>query len=112
MLLSTHIVSDIEYIADCILMMKNGELIRQGTENEVIADVQGYVWKCVVPECEVQGLNEKYVVSNLRNSGENVELRIVSDIQPMKNAEITEATLEDAYLYYTQVLGGKNNAVV
>ena len=63
-------------------------------------------------ECEVQGLNEKYVVSNLRNSGENVELRIVSDIQPMKNAEITEATLEDAYLYYTQVLGGKNNAVV
>lgn len=57
-LLSTHIVSDIEYIADCILMMKNGELIRQGTENEVIADVQGYVWKCVVPECEVQGLNE------------------------------------------------------
>ena len=111
-LLSTHIVSDIEYIADCILMMKNGELIRQGTENEVIADVQGYVWKCVVPECGVQGLNEKYVVSNLRNSGENVELRIVSDIQPMKNAEITEATLEDAYLYYTQVLGGKNNAVV
>lgn len=111
-LLSTHIVSDIEYIADCILMMKNGELIRQGTENEVIADVQGYVWKCVVSECEVQGLNEKYVVSNLRNSGENVELRIVSDIQPMKNAEITEATLEDAYLYYTQVLGGKNNAVV
>ena len=111
-LLSTHIVSDIEYIADCILMMKNGELIRQGTENEVIADVQGYGWKCVVPECEVHGLNEKYVVSNLRNSGENVELRIVSDIQPMKNAEITDATLEDAYLYYTQVLGGKNNAVV
>ena len=39
-LLSTHIVSDIEYIADCILMMKNGELIRQGTENEMIVDVQ------------------------------------------------------------------------
>lgn len=111
-LLSTHIVSDIEYIADCILMMKNGELIRQGTENEMNADVQGYVWKCVVPECEVQRLNEKYVVSNLRNSGENVELRIVSDIQPTKNAETTEATLEDAYLYYTQVLGGKKNAVV
>ncbi len=111
-LLSTHIVSDIEYIADCILMMKNGELIRQGTENEMNADVQGYVWKCVVPECEVQRLNEKYVVSNLRNSGENVELRIVSDIQPTKNAETTEATLEDAYLYYTQVLRGKKNAVV
>ena len=111
-LLSTHIVSDIEYIADCILIMKNGELIRHGTENEMTADVQGHVWKCVVPEYEVQRLNEKYVVSNLRNSGENVELRIVSDMQPVEIAETTEATLEDAYLYYTQVLGGKKNAVV
>lgn len=111
-LLSTHIVSDIEYIADCILMMKNGELICQGTEKEMIADVQGYVWKCVVPEYDVPRLNEKYVISNLRNRGRNVELRIVSDIQPIKSAEITEATLEDAYLYYTQVLGGKKYAII
>ena len=111
-LLSTHIVSDIEYIADCILMMKNGKLIRQGTEKELTADVQGHVWKCVVPEYEVQRLNEKYVISNLRNSGENVELRIISDMQPMEIAETAEATLEDAYLYFTQVPGGKKNAVV
>lgn len=111
-LLSTHIVSDIEYIADCILMMKNGELIRYGTEKEMTAEVQGHVWKCVVPEYEVQKLSGRYVVSNLRNSGEYVELRIVSHIQPMEIAETAETTLEDAYLYYTQVLGGKKNAVV
>ena len=111
-LLSTHIVSDIEYIADCILMMKNGELIRYGTEKEMTAEVQGHVWKCVVPEYEVQKLSGRYVVSNLRNSGEDVVLRIVSHMQPMEIAETAETTLEDAYLYYTQVLGGKKNAVV
>lgn len=111
-LLSTHIVSDIEYIADCILIMQNGKLIRQGTERDMAADVKGHVWQCVVPEHEVQGLSEKYVVSNLRNSGENVELRIVSDMQPMGTAKPAEATLEDAYLFYAQVAGGKKNAVV
>lgn len=111
-LLSTHIVSDIEYISDCILIMQNGKLIRQGTKRDMIADAQGHVWQCVVPEYEVQDLSEKYVVSNLRNSGENVKMRIVSDIRPLKTAKIAEATLEDAYLYYTQVPGGKKSAVV
>lgn len=111
-LLSTHIVSDIEYIADYILMMRNGELIRQGTEKDMIANVQGHVWQCMVPEGKVQELNEKYVVSNLRNSGENVKMRIVSDIRPVETAQIAEATLEDAYLYDTQAMGEKKNAVV
>lgn len=62
-------------------------------------DVKGHVWQCVVPEREVQKINEKYIVSNLRNSGENVELRIISEFQPMNEAKYAEATLEDAYLY-------------
>mgnify|MGYP000517845487 CR=1 FL=1 len=47
-LLSTHIVSDIEYIADRILIMKNGELIQEGTEAELTEKVKGHVWKCIV----------------------------------------------------------------
>lgn len=111
-LLSTHIVSDIEYIADRILIMKNGKLICQGAENELMTDVTGYVWKCVVPECEVKKLNERYVVSNLRNTHENVEMRIISGIQPMEKAEIAEVTLEDAYLYHTLLGGGEKDAAV
>ena len=106
-LLSTHIVSDIEYIADSILIMKNGELIQKGTEKEITASVKGCVWKCIVSEKDVQELNNKYIVSNLRNSGEYVELRIISEVKPTVGAEAVECTLEDAYLYHTQILGGR-----
>lgn len=114
-LLSTHIVSDIEYIADRVLIMKDGELIREGTERGITEGVNGHVWQCTVPERTAKKINEKYIVGNVRNSGENVELRIISQDQPMKVAEPVTATLEDAYLYYThykQILGGRNNAAV
>lgn len=111
-LLSTHIVPDIEYIADRILIMKNGELIREGTESEITEDVQGHVWQCVVSEEEVQKINEKYVVSNLRNRGEHAELRIISERQPVEEAETAEVTLEDAYLYHTQISGERKNETV
>lgn len=111
-LLSTHIVSDIEYIADNILIMKNGELIQNGTEKEITENVKGHVWKCLVSEREVQQLNDKYIVSNLRSSGEYVELRIVSEVQPITGAKAVEGTLEDAYLYRTQIPGGRKNAAL
>ena len=111
-LLSTHIVSDIEYIADNILIMKNGELIRQGTEEELLEQVKGHVWSCVASAEEAQQISDKYIVSNLRNEGENIRLRMVSEGQPLGAAKNVEATLEDAYLYYTQGLGGEENAIV
>lgn len=103
-LLSTHIVSDIEYIADQILIMKNGELLKSGTEQEITAEVKGHVWKCKAPEEKVEKLCEQYLVSNLRNcsTDKQTEIRIISEKQPMENAEIVEETLEDAYLYHTR----------
>lgn len=50
--------------------------------------------------------------SNMRSSGENVELRIVSERQPVAGAENVESTLEDAYLYHTQITGGEKNATL
>ncbi|MDD2979603.1 MAG: ABC transporter ATP-binding protein [Hespellia sp.] len=111
-LLSTHIVSDVEYIADHILIMKKGELIQKGTESQIIEKAHGRVWKCLVPEQEMQKLNDKYIVSNLRNSGANVELRIISEKRPTENAKPVDVTLEDAYLYHTQMSGGRKNAII
>ena len=98
-ILSTHIVSDVEYIADSIMIMKNGKMIRTGTEKELAEEVKNCVWKCLVSEKEAMELNEKYIVSNLKNQGENVELRIVSKEKPIPDAEPLEVTLEDIYLY-------------
>ena len=101
-ILSTHIVSDVEYIADRIMIMKNGEMIRTKTAAEMLEEVKGCVWKCLVTEKEADALNEKYIVSNLKNHGDKVELRIVSKEKPVLDAECTEAGLEDVYLYCVQ----------
>ena len=111
-LLSTHIVPDIDYIADKILIMKNGELIQEGTEKKIIEKVEGHVWKCVVSEKEAERIENLYIVSNMRNSGENVELRIISKKQPVLNAKNVENTLEDAYLYHSQMMEGEKSATL
>ncbi len=101
-ILSTHIVSDVEYIADQIMIMKQGALIKTGTQAKILEPVAGCVWKCSVPECEAEALNAAYAVSNLRggeHSGQ-VELRIVSQEKPHSDAAAVEPVLEDAYLYY------------
>lgn len=101
-ILSTHIVSDVEYIADRIMIMKNGEMIQTKTAAEMLKEVSGCVWKCLVTEKEADALNEKYIVSNLKNHGDKVELRIVSKEKPVSDAECAEAGLEDVYLYCVQ----------
>ena len=111
-LLSTHIVSDIDYIADRILIMKNGELIQEGTEKEITDKVEGCVWKCIVYEKEAGQITSSFIVSNMRSRGESVELRIVSKRQPVVGAENIESTLEDAYLYHTQITGEEKNATL
>ena len=98
-ILSTHIVSDVEYIADSIMIMKNGKMIRTGTEAELAEEVKNCVWKCLVSEKEAMELNERYIVSNLKNQGDKVELRIVAKEKPIPDAEPLEVTLEDIYLY-------------
>ena len=94
-------------IADRILIMKNGELIQEGTEKKITDKVEGCVWKCIVSEKEAGQITSSFIVSNMRSSGENVELRIVSERQPVVGAENVESTQEDAYLYHTQITGGE-----
>lgn len=101
-ILSTHIVSDVEYIADKIMIMKNGKMIQMGTEAQMLEEVKDCVWKCLVTEEEAEVLNKKYIVSNLKNQSEKVELRIVSKEKPLESAVPLEPGLEDIYLFYMQ----------
>jgi ABC-2 type transport system ATP-binding protein len=99
-ILSTHIVSDVEYIADTILVMKDGRLIHQGKPDEITASINGYVWECRADQREAELLTAKYTVSNLKHEGNQDMLRIVSEKKPCENAVQVEPTLEDLYLYY------------
>lgn len=99
-LLSTHIVSDIEHIANTILVMKSGQLIHSGSLDEIIGVIRGKVWECTVPQDVADMLTEKYPIINTRNAAEGVFLRLVCDEKPCEDAVNAEATLEDLYLYY------------
>lgn len=99
-LLSTHIVSDVESIADEILVMKSGQLIHNGSLNEIIQVIRGKVWECIVEEREADRLYESYPIINTRNEEGKLLLRLAAEEKPSENAVSVEATLEDLYLYY------------
>ncbi len=106
-LLATHIVSDVENIANTILVMKDGRLIHNGALNEIIAVIEGKVFECVVDVKTAEKMMSHYPVINSRNEGNMTFLRLVSVEKPHKTAVNVAATLEDLYLYYfSDVEGG------
>ena len=99
-LLSTHIVSDVESIADEILILKNGRLRDRGTVSQLVSEISGKVWECEVTEYEANKLEETFLVSNRRQDGQHIVMRIVSEQTPISKASLVSPTLEDLYLYY------------
>ena len=99
-LLSTHIVSDVESIADEILILKNGRLRDRGTVSQLVSEISDKVWECEVTEYEADKLEETFLVSNRRQVGHHIVMRIVSEQAPILKASLVSPTLEDLYLYY------------
>ena len=100
-ILSTHIVSDIEFIAEKILMMKSGEIIHFGRPHEITSRIGGCVWECSVPTSRVEQYTVSLNISNLRNeeNGRTV-LRVIADQPPVAGAVKVQPNLEDLFLYY------------
>lgn len=99
-ILSTHIVSDVDFIADEILLMKKGRIIEQGTPREVTRNIDGKVWECLADPREAARLLASFTVSNLRNAGDQVHLRLLAQTCPCEGAVNAAPGLEDVYLYY------------
>lgn len=100
-LLSTHIVSDVEAIATKIAIMDQGSLCAFQQPEELIRKTEGKVWHVIIPNHdELVALQQQYTVShvNLRSNGYHV--RVISDQSPHESATPTLTSLEDAYLYY------------
>lgn len=100
-ILSTHIVSDVEYIADTIIMMKAGKVLHQGKAAEIASEITGCVWEYIGTAGEADWMNERFRVVNLKNLEDGrTLLRIVSETEPIKGAHMVEPNLEDLYFYY------------
>lgn len=109
-LLSTHIVSDIEYIAKEILLMKDGKIRAAGTSGELLASMPEQVWSVRVAKDAVEAYNRLYKVANIKTVPEGAELRMLSAERPAEQAVLETATLEDVFLYYFGEKGGGENA--
>lgn len=100
-LLSTHIVSDIESIADQIIVLKKGEIVVNGTPNVLIQQMLGKVWECLIPESELEYVSQKYCIVNQHLQSQQVLLRIISEEKPdLEMSKAISPTLEDLYMFY------------
>jgi len=98
-ILSTHIVSDVEAAATQIALIYRGRLLKHATPETLLQTVEGKVWEWMVPSTELTALRQQHVVSGMIRHSEGVVVRVVTDVQPEAQARPVPPHLEDAYLY-------------
>ena len=99
-LISTHVVSDIEFIAKEIILLKEGKLISHNTCNSLTKEIENKVFEVEIEKENLKYFQENYRVSNLFHSGDKITVRIVTDNVPKNHApKPVPPTLEDLYLY-------------
>ncbi len=98
-LVATHIVSDVEYIANHIIMLQNGRLACEGTSEELRDKIKGQVFCICVDENKADLIRRNYLISNMKREKDKVILRGISDHIP-KGAEIVEPQLEEVFLSF------------
>ena len=100
-LFATHVVSDIECIADKVLLLKSGEIIATGTPVELIESMAGKVGEITCTLDEVGELQKEYKIGNIRQRKNGLALRVVGDELPEEAVKVGDnIDLEDVYLYY------------
>lgn len=97
-ILSTHIVSDIEAVATSIAILAQGQLLAHGTPEHLLASVAGRVWETIAPAAELPALRQRFLISSTAHRSDGVHARVVSAAAPSANARLLEPSLEDAYL--------------
>lgn len=98
-ILSTHIVPDVEACATTIALVSHGRLISHSSPEELLRSVDGKVWEWIVPSADLPAIRQRYSTSSAIHRSDGVHVRLVADNQPAAGAFAAAPTLEDAYLY-------------
>ncbi len=108
-ILSTHIISDIESVAKETIMIKKGKLLMKGTHREILSDMNNKVYNISVnDESEINRIQDKYKVVSIQSDINSTILRVVSDTIPKEiNVEPTSARFEDVYMFYFDLENSK-----
>lgn len=106
-ILSTHIVGDIEATCEQIAVLNEGEILYHGSVAELTAMAQGKVYSAEISRKELSELKKKYIVTSMLTLGNNVMVRFLADRTPFESAHSVEAGVEDAYMYLMRGERGK-----
>jgi ABC-type multidrug transport system ATPase subunit len=101
-ILSTHIVSDVEAAATSIAIISKGHLITHDLPEKILQAVEGKVWTWIIASSELPTIKQHYLISSTARRSDGVHVRAVSEQPPNSHSEPVPATLEDAYLYFVQ----------
>jgi ABC-type multidrug transport system ATPase subunit len=104
-LLSTHIVSDVESVATEIAVVRQGRLLAFGTPEELVAGAAGAVWEAELPAAELERFRPGLTVAGLVRNGGLVKARLVARERPVPSASVAPPSLEDAYLLLMREAG-------
>ena len=107
-ILSTHIVSDVEAVATDIALIKDGQIVEHSSPEALLKAVEGQVWEMVVPSARLSSLKQNMLVGGTARRSDGVHARIVAPDSPGDGAIAMVPTLEDAYLHF--IAGNKNNS--
>jgi ABC-type multidrug transport system ATPase subunit len=106
-ILSTHIVSDVEAIATEIAVLSEGRLLTHSTPEALLRSVEGKTWGWVIPSSALASARQRHLVSGAVRRGDGVHTRVVAGAPPGVGAQPLPPTLEDAYLYHISNGGGQ-----
>ena len=98
-IIATHVVQDVEYIAKKVIMLKKGVIESIGTPAELVSTIEGKVWSMKAEEAQIPALQEKFRVTGISKSEDGITLRILSESSPADRAQPVSPTLEDYYLW-------------
>ena len=101
-IIATHVVSDVEFIAKEIIMLRKGEIIQKAPGHELLQQLEGKVWTLCVPEGEIAAVQSTFAVTNISATEHQpgmAILRVLCDNRPAPDACEQSPTLEDYYLY-------------
>ncbi len=101
-ILSTHIVGDVEATCEEIAVIDQGRILFRGTVEELLSLVEGRVYRAEVSRKELDRIRSSYTVTSMITLGNNVKVRFLADMQPFHGAQHCDAGVEDAYMYLMQ----------
>ena len=99
-LLSTHIVSDLEAVANEIILLRKGVVLEMQKPASLLEQLNGQVWLVTVPAADETALTKQYTCSNVMHTDGKSVIRLLSESAPRPDAVPTAPNMEDLYLYY------------